>query len=93
MDLRLFFSGKLRSSVPVLALCILFFGLSNTFVQAATCTTAADEPHDPDDERFLRAFGPSVGATIGSIIGATSAINSSILGQGGSAFVSATQIR
>jgi opacity protein-like surface antigen len=84
-----FFSGKLGGPIPVLALCILFIGLSSTVVQAATCTARPDEPNDPDDVRYLRAFGPTVGATVGSIIGATSALNSSILGQGGSAFVSA----
>ena len=57
-----FFFGKSGSCVPVLALCILFMGLSNTFVQAATCTATADEPNDPDDQRYLKAFGPSVGA-------------------------------
>ena len=89
MGFSRFSFGKFGKPIPVLALCILFIGLSNTLVHAATCTATADEPRDPDDQRYLRAFGPSVGATVGSIIGATTAINSSILGQGGSAFVSA----
>lgn len=43
---------------------------------------------DPDDVPVARLLGPSMGATVASVIGATTAINSAIIGQGSTAFVS-----
>jgi opacity protein-like surface antigen len=61
-------------------------GLSIPAVHAAACSSSAG--NDPDDIPVAQTFGASMGATIASVIGATSAINSAILGQGSSAFVS-----
>ncbi len=63
----------------------LILGSAISSAHAATCSSASG---DLDDIPIGKTLGASMGATVASVIGATSAINSAIIGQGSSAFVS-----
>lgn len=75
-----FGSCSLKATVALLVL-----GGTISSVQAATCNLSTG---DPDDVPVGRTLGASMGATVASVIGATTAINSAVIGQGSSAFVS-----
>ena len=75
-----FGSCSLKGTVALLVL-----GSAISSVQAATCSSSSG---DLDDIPIGRTLGASMGATVASVIGATSAINSAIIGQGSTAFVS-----
>jgi opacity protein-like surface antigen len=83
-----FFSGfieKLGDCSLKAAVASVILGLSIPSVHAAQCSSTGS---DADDVPVAQSFGTSMGATVASVVGATSAINSAILGQGSSAFVS-----
>lgn len=64
---------------------LIVIGSAISSVQAATCSSTSG---DLDDIPIGKTLGASMGATVASVIGATSAINSAIIGQGSTAFVS-----
>jgi opacity protein-like surface antigen len=67
------------------SVALFVLGSAISSVQAATCSSSSG---DLDDIPIGRTLGASMGATVASVIGATSAINSAIIGQGSTAFVS-----
>jgi opacity protein-like surface antigen len=83
-----FFSGlieKLGDCSLKAAVASVILGLSVPSAHAASCWAGGT---DADDVPVAQNFGTSMGAVVASVIGATSAVNSAILGQGSSAFVS-----
>ncbi len=82
----MYISGKFgRRGFKVSAALFFILGSAISSAHAATCSSGSG---DLDDIPIGKALGASMGATVASVIGATSAINSAIIGQGSTAFVS-----